>query len=152
MINKLIFSQKFLLEPLVKQLQADQNQEQAAKLSQVEIELNETKNKQANLQHLWKQELIEKDFFAKQDGVAVIFSSHNMNNVTAVSDKILMLVNGEQRLYGPINQIRSQFEKNKVYLEGIFDHLSPINFNGVLHQKNDYPGKVLTFNSEKMQG
>ena len=88
----------------------------------------------------------------KQDGVAVIFSSHNMNNVTAVSDKILMLVNGEQRLYGPINQIRSQFEKNKVYLEGIFDHLSPINFNGVLHQKNDYPGKVLTFNSEKMQG
>lgn len=40
-------------------------------------------------------------------------------------------------------------KKNKVYLEGIFDHLSPINFNGVLHQKNDYPGKVLTFDSEK---
>ena len=67
MINKLIFSRKFLLEPLVEQLQAEQNQEQTAKLSQVETKLKETKDKQANLQHLWKQELIEKDFFTKQD-------------------------------------------------------------------------------------
>lgn len=67
MVNKLIFSQKFLLEPLVEQLQADQNQEQAAKLSQVETELKEAKDKQDNLQQLRKQELIEKDFFTKQD-------------------------------------------------------------------------------------
>lgn len=67
MVNKLIFSQKFLLKPLVKQLQARQSQEQVAKLSQVETELNETQSKQDNLQQLWKQELIEKDFFTKQD-------------------------------------------------------------------------------------
>lgn len=67
MVNKLIFSRKFLLEPLVEQLRANQNQEQATKLSQIETELEETKNKQENLQQLWKQELIEKDFFTKQD-------------------------------------------------------------------------------------
>ena len=67
MVNKLIFSRKFLLEPLVEQLRADQNQEQAVELSQVETELEATKNKQGNLQQLWNQELIEKDFFTKQD-------------------------------------------------------------------------------------
>ncbi|MBB1079643.1 ATP-binding cassette domain-containing protein [Limosilactobacillus sp. STM2_1] len=85
----------------------------------------------------------------KKEGTAVIFSSHNMNNVTEVSDKILMLVNGEQKLYGPVNQVRSKFEKNKVYLEGIFNTLSPSNFSGILNQKDDFPGKVLTFNSEE---
>lgn len=85
----------------------------------------------------------------KEEGTAVIFSSHNMNNVTEVSDKILMLVNGKQRLYGPINQIRSKFEKNKVYLEGIFDKLAPSDFTGMIKQKNDFPGKILTFDSEK---
>ena len=68
----------------------------------------------------------------KKEGAAVIFSSHNMNNVTEVSDKILMLVNGEQKLYGPINQIRSKFAKNKVYLEGIFNEMQPTDFCGVI--------------------
>lgn len=72
-----------------------------------------------------------------------------MNNVTEVSDKILMLVNGEQKLYGPINQIRSKFAKNKVYLEGIFNEMQPTDFCGVIHQKNDFPGKILTFDSEE---
>lgn len=85
----------------------------------------------------------------KEAGTAVIFSSHNMNNVTEVSDKVLMLVDGEQKIYGPINQIRSNFEKNKIYLEGIFNTLSPSDFPGVLNQKDDFPGKVLTFDSEE---
>ncbi|MRG89372.1 sodium ABC transporter ATP-binding protein [Limosilactobacillus reuteri] len=85
----------------------------------------------------------------KEAGTAVIFSSHNMNNVTEVSDKVLMLVDGEQKIYGPINQIRSKFEKNKIYLEGIFNTLSPSDFPGVLNQKDDFPGKVLTFDSEE---
>ncbi|MCR1878875.1 ABC transporter ATP-binding protein [Limosilactobacillus reuteri] len=85
----------------------------------------------------------------KEAGTAVIFSSHNMNNVTEVSDKVLMLVDGEQKIYGPINQIRSKFEKNKIYLEGIFNTLSSSDFPGVLNQKDDFPGKVLTFDSEE---
>lgn len=85
----------------------------------------------------------------KKEGTAVIFSSHNMNNVTEVSDKILMLVNGEQKLYGPMNQIRSKFEKDKVYLEGIFNNLQPTDFSGMIHQKDDYPGKILTFDTEE---
>lgn len=85
----------------------------------------------------------------KEAGTAVIFSSHNMNNVTEVSDKVLMLVDGEQKIYGPINQIRSKFKKNKIYLEGIFNTLSPSDFPGVLNQKDDFPGKVLTFDSEE---
>lgn len=67
MVNKLIFSQKFLLEPLAEQLQAGQSQEQVAKLSRVKTELKEAKDEQDNLQQLRKQELIERDSFIKQD-------------------------------------------------------------------------------------
>ena len=47
--------------------------------------------------------LIETVKKLKVAGTAIIFSSHNMKNVAEVSDQLLMLVNGNQRLYGPIS-------------------------------------------------
>lgn len=67
--------------------------------------------------------LIETVKKLKAAGTAIIFSSHNMKNVAEVSDQLLMLVNGNQRLYGPIDEIRSRFGKTKIYLEGVFDNL-----------------------------
>ena len=44
--------------------------------------------------------LIETVKKLKAAGTAIIFSSHNMKNVAEVSDQLLMLVNGNQQLYG----------------------------------------------------
>lgn len=85
----------------------------------------------------------------KQEGTAIIFSSHNMKNVSKVSDKLLMLVNGSRKLYGPISQIKSQFGKTKVYLEGVFNDLPLNTFEGLIKVEEDYPGKILTFDNEE---
>ncbi|MDO4455459.1 MAG: ATP-binding cassette domain-containing protein [Ligilactobacillus agilis] len=84
----------------------------------------------------------------KQAGTAIIFSSHNMKNVSEVSDQLLMIVNGQQKLYGSINEIKGHFEKQKVYLEGVFSDLPPEKLAGVVQIENDYPGKIITFASE----
>lgn len=84
----------------------------------------------------------------KAAGTAIIFSSHNMKNVAEVSDQLLMLVNGNQRLYGPIDEIRSHFGKTKIYLEGVFDDLLIEELSGMMVIDDDYPGKVITFDSE----
>ncbi|MPQ35529.1 ABC transporter ATP-binding protein [Limosilactobacillus fermentum] len=85
----------------------------------------------------------------KGEGVAIIFSSHNMKNVADVSDRLLMIVNGQRKLYGPISQLQSHFGRKKVYLEGLFDQVSPTEFAGVQVVEDEYPGKVLTFTNEE---
>lgn len=84
----------------------------------------------------------------KQNGTAIIFSSQNMRNVSEVSDTILMLVNGKRKLYSSIDQIKSSFPKNKIYLEGIAEQKFS-NLTGVVKVEDDYPGKLITFDCEK---
>lgn len=84
----------------------------------------------------------------KRSGTAIIFSSHNMKNVADVSDRLLMIVNGQRKLYGPIIQLQGQMASKKVYLEGTFDQVAPTDFQGVQRIDDEYPGKVLTFATE----
>lgn len=53
----------------------------------------------------------------KDNGSAIIFSSHDMSNVEEVSDHLVMLRNGEMVLNGKVGEIRQQFGRTKVYLE-----------------------------------
>lgn len=53
----------------------------------------------------------------KQKGKTVIFSSHNMENIENVSDRLMMLKDGVRVLYGTIKDIRNQFERLKVTVE-----------------------------------
>lgn len=64
----------------------------------------------------------------KRSGTAIIFSSHNMKNVADVSDRLLMIVNGQRKLYGPIIQLQGQMARKKVYLEGPLTRLPPLTF------------------------
>lgn len=121
MVNKLIFSQKFLLEPLVEQLQANQKQEQAAKLIQVETGLKETKNKQEHLQQLWKQELIEKDFFSKQD----LELEQKIANLQSEIERIKKLLDGQD------SKLPLAYELFKLCQRG--DYLTA--FNGELFEQ-----------------
>lgn len=53
----------------------------------------------------------------KAKGSSIIFSSHNMNNVEEICDKLIMIHNGKSVLYGPVTEVRENFGRTKLYLE-----------------------------------
>lgn len=53
----------------------------------------------------------------KEGGSSIIFSSHNMENVSQLCDQLAMVVNGNQVLYGTINEVRDSFGRIRMYIE-----------------------------------
>ncbi|MCW6666475.1 ABC transporter ATP-binding protein [Aerococcaceae bacterium NML190938] len=53
----------------------------------------------------------------RDKGSAIIFSSHNMNNVEEICDKLVMIHHGEQLLYGTIDEVRESFGRIKLEIE-----------------------------------
>ena len=62
----------------------------------------------------------------RDQGAMIIFSSHDMDNVTKISDNLTMLKKGDVILQGGVQAIREQFGRTKIYIEGPFtsDELS----------------------------
>ncbi|CAI2667507.1 Vitamin B12 import ATP-binding protein BtuD [Apilactobacillus kunkeei] len=71
---------------------------------------------------LLKKEIIR----TKENGAAIIFSSHDMNNVEELCDHVVMLRNGNVVLNGSVDEIRNQFGKKHVFVlpDGI--RLTPV--------------------------
>ncbi|MFD1418318.1 ABC transporter ATP-binding protein [Companilactobacillus keshanensis] len=61
---------------------------------------------------LLKQAILE----AKQNGAAIIFSSHDMENVEELCDKLVMLKNGEIVLDGTVSDVRNSFGKTHLFV------------------------------------
>ncbi|MCX0325516.1 ABC transporter ATP-binding protein [Apilactobacillus kunkeei] len=61
---------------------------------------------------LLKKEIIR----TKENGAAIIFSSHDMNNVEELCDHVVMLRNGNVVLNGSVDEIRNQFGKKHVFV------------------------------------
>lgn len=53
----------------------------------------------------------------KENGAAIIFSSHNMAGVEKLSDHLTMLKSGQTVLQGPTSEIRESFGRTEIYLE-----------------------------------
>ncbi len=53
----------------------------------------------------------------KAEGSAIIFSSHDMGNVQALSDHLVMLRQGKVVLDGTVSQIRDSYGKTKIFLQ-----------------------------------
>ena len=53
----------------------------------------------------------------KNQGKAIILSTHRMNEVEELSDRILMINNGRTVLYGELAEIKSRYRDNSVLLE-----------------------------------
>lgn len=53
----------------------------------------------------------------RDNGAMIIFSSHDMNNVTKISDNLTMLKRGKIVLQGPVQNIREQFGRTRIYVE-----------------------------------
>lgn len=54
---------------------------------------------------------------AAKRGASIIFSSHNMANVESLCQSVVMLKNGCQVLGGTIDEVKSLFDRLKIYLE-----------------------------------
>lgn len=61
---------------------------------------------------LLKQAIIE----AKDNGAAIIFSSHDMENVEEVCDSLVMLRNGQLVLNGTVGDVRDSFGKTRLFV------------------------------------
>ena len=53
---------------------------------------------------------------ARDDGAAIIFSSHDMENVSALCDQLVMLRKGDMVLNGTLAEVRNQFGKTELYV------------------------------------
>jgi ABC-2 type transport system ATP-binding protein len=54
----------------------------------------------------------------RDDGKAIILSTHQMNQIEELCDKVLMLNNGKAVFFGDLNQtIKSRFQKNKLKVD-----------------------------------
>ncbi|MCZ2097275.1 MAG: DUF4162 domain-containing protein, partial [Anaerolineae bacterium] len=61
-----------------------------------------------------KQLLID---FMKR-GKAVVMSTHQMQQIEEMADRLLMIDRGEQKLYGPVQDVRAQYALPAVRVEG----------------------------------
>jgi ABC-2 type transport system ATP-binding protein len=68
----------------------------------------------------------------RSQGKSVILSTHMMNQVEELSDRILMINKGQAVLYGSLAEIKSRYRNNSVFLE--CDHL-PEGLPGVVGSK-----------------
>ena len=78
--------------------------------------------------HLLKDLILE----LRSQGKSVILSTHMMNQVEELSDRILMINKGQAVLYGSLAEIKSRYRNNSVFLE--CDRL-PDNLPGVVGSK-----------------
>jgi len=61
---------------------------------------------------LLKQAILD----AKKRGAAIIFSSHDMENVEELCDKLIMLRDGQIVLHGTVREVRQSFGKTRIYV------------------------------------
>lgn len=64
----------------------------------------------------------------RDEGKAIILSTHQMNQVEEICDRVLMINHGEEVLYGDLKQIKSGFKKHSVQVsvDGEFDDLTGV--------------------------
>ena len=81
----------------------------------------------------------------RNQGRSIILSSHMMNQVEEVCDRVLMINKGQVVLYGTLDEIRSNYSNNSVIVEG---KRIPDNIPGVVEIK-DHNKHVELFLDEK---
>ncbi|WP_125702776.1 ABC transporter ATP-binding protein [Lacticaseibacillus daqingensis] len=67
----------------------------------------------------------------RDNGAAIIYSSHDMGNVAAISDHLVMLRNGATVLNGTVDAIRESFGRTKLFIESPLDEAALRAFEGV---------------------
>ncbi|MDO4912774.1 MAG: ATP-binding cassette domain-containing protein [Lactobacillus sp.] len=68
----------------------------------------------------------------KKKGATIIFSDHNMDNVSRLCDNLIMIDSGEVVLNGPVKSVRDSFGATNIFLEGDFDENYLASLDGVV--------------------
>lgn len=73
-------------------------------------------------------------FDLKRHGTTILFSTHQMEEAEKIADRVLMIKNGERKLYGEMNEVKSSFGSNTL----------------LIHYKGDFPANpdLYTFKTE----
>jgi ABC-2 type transport system ATP-binding protein len=81
----------------------------------------------------------------RDEGKAVILSTHQMNQVEELCDRVLMINHGREVLYGDLQEIKGDFKEHSVRIdaEGEIGNL-----HGVIHQKENKGFIELTLSPE----
>ena len=80
----------------------------------------------------------------KAKGSSIIFSSHNMNNVEAMCDKLLMIHNGNKVLYGGVHEVRESFGRTRLFIETKDFTLEELKaLPGVTSATEEYPNNYI---------
>ncbi|AMB98560.1 sodium ABC transporter ATP-binding protein [Aerococcus urinaehominis] len=82
---------------------------------------------------------------ASQAGAAIIFSSHNMDNVGKLCDHLVMLQNGQTLLQGELQAIRQQFGQTRLFVETDWSDQDLLALPGVsaVHHENNGMQKLI---------
>lgn len=81
----------------------------------------------------------------REEGKTIVLSSHQMNLVEALCDRILLINRGERVLYGPLRDIKKQFAPNSVLVKS--PHLPP-SIPGVATMERKGDAFLLTLTGE----
>lgn len=79
----------------------------------------------------------------KARGTAIIMSTHQMNQVEEMADRLLMINRGKQALYGPVAEVRRQHALHAVVVEGQGDWAALPGVTRVEQRNNGRDGVVL---------
>lgn len=82
-------------------------------------------------------------FEFRQRGGAVVMSTHQMNQVEEMADRMLMISRGQQKLYGAVADVRKQFAIHAIIVEGKGDWASLPGVIRVEQHSNGRSGAML---------
>jgi len=54
----------------------------------------------------------------RKDGVTIVMSTHQMQQIEEMADRLVMIDHGRRVLYGSVDEVRQRFAKNAVIVEG----------------------------------
>lgn len=79
----------------------------------------------------------------KENGAAIIFSSHNMSGVEQLSDNLTMLKNGKVVLQGDVYNIRDSFGRTQVYVESEISDDELLAIDGTIAIEKQGAGRMI---------
>ncbi|MEM9951467.1 MAG: ATP-binding cassette domain-containing protein [Chloroflexota bacterium] len=54
----------------------------------------------------------------REQGTAIVMSTHQMNQVEEMADRMLMISRGQRKLYGEVHEIRNEYAQHAIIIEG----------------------------------
>ena len=54
----------------------------------------------------------------RENGAAIVMSTHQMNQIEEMADRMLMISHGQRKLYGEVDDIRQEYAQHAIIVEG----------------------------------